>query len=49
MKCEIFEYSSRVELEKKLNSFIRDKKDVKISLATSTVGFSTYYSAIVYW
>lgn len=49
MKCEIFEYSSRVDLENKINKFIRGKINVNISLSVSTVGYSSYYTAIVYW
>ena len=49
MKCEIFENSNRVSLETSLNMFIRDKKNVKISLSVSTAGYSSFYTAIVYW
>ena len=48
MKCKIFEDSDRFYLEEQINKFIADKK-VNISFSTSTVGYSTFYTTIVYW
>lgn len=48
MKCKIFEDSDRFYLEEQINKFIADK-EVNISFSTSTVGYSTFYTAIVYW
>lgn len=48
MKCRIFEDSNRFYLEEQINKFIADK-EVSISFSTSTVGYSTFYTAIVYW
>lgn len=48
MKCKIFEDSDRFYLEEQINKFIADK-EVSISFSTSTVGYSTFYTAIVYW
>lgn len=47
MKCKFFEDSSKLDLEKAINKFIKDKEDVSISLATTKWGYSTYYTAIV--
>ena len=47
MECETFENNSRIDLEKEINKFIKDKEDVSISLATTKWGYSTYYTAIV--
>lgn len=49
MKCKIFEDRGMISLETKINNFIRDKNDVKISLSTSEIGYDFYYTAIVYW
>lgn len=49
MECKIFEDSSKLDLEKAINKFIKDKEDVSISLATTKWGYSTYYTAIVYY
>ena len=48
MKCKTFEDSNRFCLEEKINKFIADK-EVRISFSTSTVGYSSFYTAIVYW
>ena len=48
MKCKIFEDSNMFYLEEQINKFIADK-EVSISFSTSTVGYSTFYTAIVYW
>lgn len=47
MECKIFENSSRYGLEQDINEFIKYKVDVSISIASSVVGYSTYYTAIV--
>lgn len=47
MECTFFEDSSKLDLEKAINKFIKDKEDVSISLATTKWGYSTYYTAIV--
>ena len=49
MKCKIFENSNRFELEDRLNNFIRDKENVNISLSVGIVGYTSFYTAIVYW
>lgn len=49
MECKIFENSSRYELEKEINSFIKYMVDVNISFSSYPVGYSTYYTAIVYY
>lgn len=48
MKCRVFNDTNREALEKDINSFIRDKDDVKISFSTSERGYHFQYSAIVY-
>ena len=48
MKCEIFENKSLYDLETLISKFIKDKEDVRISLATTKIGYSTFYTAIVY-
>lgn len=47
MECKIFESSSRYELEQKINDFINYKVEVNMSFSSCTVGYSTYYTAIV--
>lgn len=47
MECTFFEDSSKLDLQKAINKFIKDKEDVSISLATTKWGYSTYYTAIV--
>lgn len=49
MECKIFENSSRYGLEQDINEFIKYKVDVSISITSSVVGYSTYYTAIVYY
>ena len=49
MKCEFFENEHKYDLEKEINKLIKDKKGVHISLTTTKYGYSTYYTAIVYW
>lgn len=47
MECKIFENTSMSMLERDINNFIKYKVDVSISITTSVVGYSTYYTAIV--
>ena len=47
MECKIFENTSMSMLEKEINEFIKYKVDVNISITTSMVSYSTYYTAIV--
>lgn len=47
MECVIFENSSRIELEKDINEFIKDKVDVSISITSCKVGYYEYYTVIV--
>lgn len=49
MKYKIFKYKSQYDLETLINKFIKDKEGVSISLDTTKCGYSTYYTAIVYW
>lgn len=47
MECKIFENTSSSMLEREINDFIKYKVDVSISITTSMVSYSTYYTAIV--
>lgn len=47
MECKTFENSSRYELEKEINEFIKDKVDVSVSITSSKFGYSEYYTVIV--
>ena len=47
MECKIFEDKNRYDLEKMINSFIKYKVDVSISITSTKWGNSTYYTAIV--
>lgn len=47
MECKTFENSSRYELEKEINEFIKYKVDVSISITSCKFGYSEYYTAIV--
>lgn len=49
MECKIFRNSSRYGLEKEINSFIKDKVDVSMSITSSKFGYSEYYTVIVYY
>lgn len=46
-KVETFREEHRPDLERKINSFIYDKKVVNISYSTEKLGYSVYHYALV--
>ena len=46
-KVETFNEQGRVELERKINSFIQNKKVVSISYSTEMIGYTVHHYALV--